>query len=541
MSLLPQYQSAFGLYRVLLSSQDLSSHLGEIVEETKKLWPHLDSEIHDGGTHAERYRQVRLLDTFFSDSFPVAVLRELLQNAQRDGYQVRILLLDPLSRLAHSRATALRVDPLNEVNAGLELIRKAMGNIGGTVLRPRVIAGMDRMEYLERQLLYIHSAPDEYPVEVRFYNVLTESPFYIIHQYAAKGQIKHMTSAKENPWLLFVDDPRQDDDIYDFLLEGFDTIWNDPDACRLHPTGRENFEERSVFVAFQFDAPHSDSFWRAAENVCRQFGVRPVRGDSTRRNRPIDNVRSSIRTASAILADITENSPNVLLEVGLALEMGKHVLLVSRESPDEAPYFLRDFNITRYTLGGREEKKKGATPLPLALTDCLDSVPGFGSGRFGAVASLAKRSGLTFKHRPNLHAPVVSCREAVDARRIEDHEELKSLVLTTDNGSYAVVHTPFPKRVDLRRVKSALGVQQAHLASPDGIADDFLVRPGTVCPFIPSLWRLPNLVDESVLEIPLMYTNDGTLTGYLEFDPKILTKAPEFRQGRFVRGSSDLE
>lgn len=128
--------------------------------------------------------------------------------------------------------------------------------------------------------------------------------------------------------------------------------------------------------------------------------------------------------------------------------------------------------------------------------------------------------------RFTLERDVVSCGEAATAKGISVARELKSLVLETDAGP-VLAHLSGEHTLSLRKVKKVLGVQEARLASPTRL-DELQLRPGIICPFLPQLWCLPQLITKSLLEFDWVTTNDGTLSGYFIFDPLILLGAESY-------------
>jgi prolyl-tRNA editing enzyme YbaK/EbsC (Cys-tRNA(Pro) deacylase) len=123
----------------------------------------------------------------------------------------------------------------------------------------------------------------------------------------------------------------------------------------------------------------------------------------------------------------------------------------------------------------------------------------------------------------DLPAPVVSCEDAADAKGIALERELKSLVLETDAG-FVVAHMPGTYRISLRAVKRALSAAQARLATQEAL-ERFGTSPGTVCPFLRSLWSLPQLIDPRLFLLRWVSTNAGDRKQYVVFDPILLSRA----------------
>ncbi|HEY4989964.1 MAG TPA: YbaK/EbsC family protein, partial [Opitutaceae bacterium] len=123
----------------------------------------------------------------------------------------------------------------------------------------------------------------------------------------------------------------------------------------------------------------------------------------------------------------------------------------------------------------------------------------------------------------HLDRPVVSCEEAAAARGIPLARELKTLLLKTHDREIVAVHVPGDANVALRQVKRRLGTAQAYQASLQEL-EALGLTPGTVCAIKEPVWSMEHLVTRRVLRMDTVMTNDGTKTGYLEFNPALLMK-----------------
>lgn len=127
---------------------------------------------------------------------------------------------------------------------------------------------------------------------------------------------------------------------------------------------------------------------------------------------------------------------------------------------------------------------------------------------------------------------VVTCRSAAKVRGHELHRELKSLVLMTSKGVYAV-HVPGDCTVSLRKIKDHLGTEEAYMADPEQLLELDL-GPGIVCAVLDPTWSMRHLVDQRVFDIPEVVTNNGTRNGYFTFDPDELRSAEKVSIGDWV-------
>ena len=67
-----------------------------------------------------------------------------------------------------------------------------------------------------------------------------------------KGLILHDKSAAYNPWLMFVDDTSQKEDLYNYLSENFDALWSDDSASDPTPSPTRSLiaaPEDAIFIS----------------------------------------------------------------------------------------------------------------------------------------------------------------------------------------------------------------------------------------------------------------------------------------------------
>jgi prolyl-tRNA editing enzyme YbaK/EbsC (Cys-tRNA(Pro) deacylase) len=126
--------------------------------------------------------------------------------------------------------------------------------------------------------------------------------------------------------------------------------------------------------------------------------------------------------------------------------------------------------------------------------------------------------------RPHrLSHPVITCEEAAQARAIPLAQELKTLLLQTRRGIVAA-HLPGDGTLSLRKVKARLETAEAYLSDPEDLLALGLSA-GTVCAILEPVWSMPHLISRRLLGLGTVMTNDGTRTGFFEFDPGALTQA----------------
>ena len=86
------------------------------------------------------------------------------------------------------------------------------------------------------------------------------------------------------------------------------------------------------------------------------YGVIVERGDATILTKPLmDKIREQIVKADLVVGEVTGANANVFYEVGLAHALGKLVLFLTQESPEQAPVDIRQFEFIHYDLGKHED------------------------------------------------------------------------------------------------------------------------------------------------------------------------------------------
>lgn len=131
--------------------------------------------------------------------------------------------------------------------------------------------------------------------------------------------------------------------------------------------------EHRVFFAIPFDAATLSMYESVSEKLRRvdpglttaigaqEIGPSPEHGDvASFRAQNADLVERfvrQIRSADVIVADLTNNNPNVHVELGIALTLNKNILRVTGRSSTELGFDIRGLEIYQYQ-GGRELLKR---------------------------------------------------------------------------------------------------------------------------------------------------------------------------------------
>lgn len=143
-------------------------------------------------------------------------------------------------------------------------------------------------------------------------------------------------------------------------------------ALGIDGAGAHRKERPHVFVAMPFKEEMEDVFYYGIQNsvhtidyLCERIDQETFTGDI------LDRLKKRIETASLLIADLTDDNPNVFLEIGYAWGKGRPTLLVVR---DEANKPLR-FDVQ----GQKCIKYKSIKSLETALTKMLGELKKDGS------------------------------------------------------------------------------------------------------------------------------------------------------------------
>jgi hypothetical protein len=107
----------------------------------------------------------------------------------------------------------------------------------------------------------------------------------------------------------------------------------------------------SCFVVMPFALPIGDYYQKIYEPAIQKAGLRPVRADAELfgTGKIIDQIWSGINSAKILVAELTNRTPNVFYELGLAHALNKPVVLVSSNEGD-VPFDLKHIRVIYYDM-----------------------------------------------------------------------------------------------------------------------------------------------------------------------------------------------
>ncbi len=104
----------------------------------------------------------------------------------------------------------------------------------------------------------------------------------------------------------------------------------------------------TCFVIAPFKAPYSGYYENILKPAIRAADLEPVRGDEFNSITPVmEDIWKSIVNCQICLADLSENNPNVLFEVGLAMAIDKPIVIVTQNA-NNLPFDLKANRVIEY-------------------------------------------------------------------------------------------------------------------------------------------------------------------------------------------------
>lgn len=251
------HKAYYGITEVIYPpfDADLKQHIKSnqhINEAVVKLLVRLERVTAD--SLAKEHRKIKLFDSFFSDTLEQKNICRLMALGSK-GFSIQIMLFDPFSNLASSRAGYLDSKSLAyRANCGILGIKKAIIDKSPHINDEEKHKLRDKLQsfaYLYEQLGEIEShyeknnIPEEQQIKIRYTHVYTEAPTYIIGDRVFKGHFFINKSSAYNPWICSIDDISRPHDLYFYLNYNFRSLWES--GHRL----KDN--KRNVFIGYDHD------------------------------------------------------------------------------------------------------------------------------------------------------------------------------------------------------------------------------------------------------------------------------------------------
>ncbi|MBF0463862.1 MAG: response regulator [Nitrospirae bacterium] len=158
----------------------------------------------------------------------------------------------------------------------------------------------------------------------------------IISQYASASLFNKFLKAPSNRNLRYLEKTP--------IVERQLSEFNEP----LLNLVREGLNSKFIFVCMPYDDKFNDVYELGIRGAVTELGFTCMKANEMQYNGGIiQKVYESINTAHLIIADMTDEDPNVFYEVGYAHAMGKDVILITQNA-DKIPTNLSNFVHTIY-------------------------------------------------------------------------------------------------------------------------------------------------------------------------------------------------
>lgn len=119
--------------------------------------------------------------------------------------------------------------------------------------------------------------------------------------------------------------------------------------------------KKSLFVAYPWDMYIQNMYEEIFKQLFNKWEIRhgskitfknpneaEVEEFINRNKNLYDIFASAITNSDFFIADVTKTNPNVMLELGIAIQLNKNVLIVTSEKLDRLPFDIKGFRVSRY-------------------------------------------------------------------------------------------------------------------------------------------------------------------------------------------------
>jgi nucleoside 2-deoxyribosyltransferase len=133
---------------------------------------------------------------------------------------------------------------------------------------------------------------------------------------------------------------------------------------------------RDVFVIMSFsETDELEDYQAAVTEVCNKAGFKAVRTDSrpaANTHQIVDTIHDHIQTCGFVIADLTNERPNVYYEIGYARGLNKKLILTSKKG-QPVHFDLHGYNRVEWT--GSENLKKQLKPIVEEISRSFGLLP----------------------------------------------------------------------------------------------------------------------------------------------------------------------
>jgi hypothetical protein len=146
--------------------------------------------------------------------------------------------------------------------------------------------------------------------------------------------------------------------ISKYVREALSSSRATPDAL---PGDHKDKHEKSIAIIYPFKNKRT---YKAIAKACSNLGVKHKQADDRWLHSAfLNDIEDVIRSSEIIIADITGKNPAVFYEIGIAREMGKTIIPISQDSPDDLPEDIRHMKIQTFNPESNNAYEKLTTSL----------------------------------------------------------------------------------------------------------------------------------------------------------------------------------
>lgn len=138
------------------------------------------------------------------------------------------------------------------------------------------------------------------------------------------------------------------------------------------PDDHKDKHKKSIAIIYPFKNKRT---YEAIAKACSNLGVKHKRADDRwLHNAFLDDIEDVIRSSQIIIADITGKNAAVFYEIGIAREMGKTIIPISQDSPDDLPEDIRHMKVQTFNAESRNAYEKLTITLQRRLEILLSKL-----------------------------------------------------------------------------------------------------------------------------------------------------------------------
>lgn len=191
-------------------------------------------------------------------------------------------------------------------------------------------------------------------------------------------------------------------------------IWN----------GRNFLVNRNLcFVIMPFKSSWSNTVYNYIKRILSKFNLDIKRADTVTGHIIMEDIWRLINEAIVVLADVTENNPNVFYELGIAHTLGKNVVLIAQNT-DHIPFDISGYRHIIYE-GGSSTYEILENQLPKHIDNIMEESP---TGN-PMLDDIVKKAGY-WKTQTYEYEHLLTSGKLRSIRRFSDIDLLSDYVLT---------------------------------------------------------------------------------------------------------------